>query len=770
MPLFDELNQDVKNQVKGILFLSLSALTITGLLFTEQTGQFGKFLNNFLRLIAGDVAFILPVVITIIGFKMMLPQQIKYLRLRLFGVLLFLFILMIAAHLNLIMEHYEQINLNEASLLETALQLGIKGKGGGILGAGFAIALYFFFKDIGSYIVLGTLALISFLLITNLSITAMLNSSVKLVVLVGKLLKGTFAIFKGGYNYFFNRSINQNKLSVPNKDEVAVTEESFLQEKTFLEKEIISSESTAGNMNSVTNFPEQGYQKSFSTLKTVESKELQETESVNKNGTVFKSDTESDYFLPPLSILPQRKGLQDNKQKRTIAERGRVIEKTLSSFGVQAKISAIHIGPTVTRYEIQPEIGVKVSKIVNLNNDLALNLAASGVRIEAPIPGKAAVGIEVPNKVISLVYLRETLESGDFQNDASPLTMALGKDITGNPVIADLQRMPHLLIAGATGSGKSVCINTIIASILFKAKPQTVKFLMIDPKVVELNIFNGIPHLITPVINEPKRAALALRNILKEMNRRYHLFAQESVRDVSSYNQLILEKKSGEYLPYYVVIIDELADLMMVAASDVEDAIARLAQMARAAGIHLIIATQRPSVDVITGVIKANITSRIAFAVSSHIDSRTILDEGGAEKLLGRGDMLFHPVGAPKPFRVQGAYIAEADLQALIAYIQSQENTKCDEKSLSASITFEDLSEDDELFLKAVNLVFETGQASISILQRKLRIGYTRAARMIDDMEEKGIVGKFEGSRAREVLITPEQLPEILEKINKTQD
>ncbi len=762
MPLFDELNKDVKNQVKGILFLSLSALTATGLLFTEQTGEFGLFLNNFLRFIAGEVALILPMVVAIIGFKMMLPQQIKYLHLRLLGVLLFLFILMIVAHLNLMIELYDQINLTETSLYETSFQLATEHKGGGILGASFAIVLYFFFKDIGSYIILGTLALISFLLITNLSITAMLNSSVKLIVLIGKLLKGIFLLFKGGYHYFFNLSVNQKKYSSYNRDETAVTEETLLREEIFLENETLSPESSAGDINSNMNFAEQGYQKSFSTLGTEDTKTQQETEPANENRSDFKSDLESDYFLPPVSILPQRKGVQDSKQQKTIAERGRVIEKTLNSFGVQAKISAIHVGPTVTRYEIQPEIGVKVSKIVNLSNDLALNLAASGVRIEAPIPGKAAVGIEVPNKAISLVYLREALESEEFQNDQSPLTMALGKDITGNPVIADLQKMPHLLIAGATGAGKSVCINTIIASILFKANPQTVKFLMIDPKVVELNIFNGIPHLITPVINEPKRAALALKNLLKEMNRRYHLFAQESVRDIRRYNQLVLENKSGEYLPYYVVIIDELADLMMVAASDVEDAIARLAQMARAAGIHLIIATQRPSVDVITGVIKANITSRIAFAVSSHIDSRTILDEGGAEKLLGRGDMLFHPVGAPKPFRVQGAYIAEADLQALIAHIQSQGKMECDEKSLSDSITFDDLSEDDELFLKAVNLVLESGQASISILQRKLRIGYTRAARMIDDMEEKGIVGKFEGSRAREVLITPEQLSETL--------
>lgn len=754
--IFDELNEDVRNQVKGVLLLSLSALTLTGLLFTEKTGEFGLFLNNLLRFTAGEVAIILPVIIGTIAFKVMLPKQIRHLRSRLFGILLFLFILMIAAHLNLMIQVYNSPELVEGTIYEASLRLGTEHKGGGILGALLSIALYFFFKDIGSYIVLVALSLIAFLLITNLSITEMIKNSIKLIFVLFNTIKSFLASVLSSYKYIFSYSDKQEKFGDKAQQELAVAEEEILEEDDYVP-----------NKNKIDTITD----KKIETI--YENKKLSNKLNNNKAGTFpqknentnleqISNNIEDNYFLPPLTLLPKIRGIQDTKQQKVIKERGKIIETTLSSFGVNAKICGIHVGPTVARYELQPEVGVKVSKIVNLSNDLALSLAASGVRIEAPIPGKAAIGIEVPNKVISLVYLREVLESKEFQANYSPLAVSLGKDITGKPVIADLQKMPHLLVAGATGSGKSVCINTIIASILFKASPKTVKFLMIDPKVVELNIYNGIPHLITPVINEPKKAAIALRNILREMNRRYQLFANESVRDIVKYNQLAIENTAKEYLPYYVVIIDELADLMMVAPSDVEDAIARLSQMARAAGIHLVIATQRPSVDVITGVIKANITSRIAFAVSSNTDSRTILDEGGAEKLLGRGDMLFHPVGAPKPYRVQGAYIAETELQNLVSYVtdQGQVDYNDDITTNDAHLEQNKEEDEDELFREAVFLIAESGQASISILQRRLRIGYTRAARIIDTMEARGIIGKFEGSKPREVLITPEQLSE----------
>ena len=430
----------------------------------------------------------------------------------------------------------------------------------------------------------------------------------------------------------------------------------------------------------------------------------------------------------------------------------------------------IHVqsGPTVTRFEVQPEAGVKVSRIVSLSDDIALNLAAPLVRIEAPIPGKAALGIEVPNKIISLVYLREVLEDLAFLENSSPLTIGLGKDITGVPVIADLTRMPHLLIAGSTGSGKSVCLNALIISILFKARPEQVRFLMIDPKVVELSVYNNIAHLLMPVVTEPKKASLALRKMVQEMGRRYKIFAREEVRDIDTYNELVAGGHcDGEPLPYYVVIIDELADLMLVSPGEVEDSIGRLAQMSRAAGIHLVIATQRPSVDVLTGVIKANITSRIAFTVSSQVDSRTILDMAGAEKLLGRGDMLFYPVGSVKPTRVQGAYISEREIKRITDFIKEQGKPEYEVDLDDLETKTDEQFEPDELFPDAVELVVRMGEASISLLQRRFRIGYTRAARLIDDLERRGVVGEHEGSKPREVIITPEQAAKLFEEFKQ---
>ncbi|MHB8917200.1 MAG: DNA translocase FtsK, partial [Desulfocucumaceae bacterium] len=428
-------------------------------------------------------------------------------------------------------------------------------------------------------------------------------------------------------------------------------------------------------------------------------------------------------------------------------------------FGVRAKVTHVARGPAITRYEIYPPPGIKVSRIVGLADDIALSMASPDVRIEAPIPGKAAVGIEVPNVEITMVHLRELLESEEFRDATSRLTVSLGKDIAGHAIVADLSRMPHLLIAGATGSGKSVCLNTMIASILFKAIPDHVKFLIIDPKMVELTTYNGIPHLISPVVTDPKKAATALRWAVKEMEYRYELFAAAAVRDITRYNSAAGRKDaSGPPLPFIVVIIDELADLMMVAPADVEDSICRLAQMARAAGIHLVIATQRPSVDVITGLIKANIPSRISFAVSSQVDSRTVLDMGGAEKLLGKGDMLFFPVGASKPIRVQGAYLSDREVENLVTFWKKQAEPVYDE-SVAGDFQRVNSGEiaDDELLPRAVEIFIETGHASISMLQRRLHIGYARAARLIDIMERKGIVGGYEGSKPRSVLMTLEQ-------------
>lgn len=468
------------------------------------------------------------------------------------------------------------------------------------------------------------------------------------------------------------------------------------------------------------------------------------------------------YQLPSMELLKKPKGNTINKDDNQIYKNARKLEDTLHSFGVSAKVTKVHMGPSVTKYEVYPDVGVKVSKIVGLTDDLALALAAKDIRMEAPIPGKSAIGIEVPNNHIAMVTLREVLETKENLQSDDKLQVCLGRDVTGNAIFAQLNKMPHLLVAGATGSGKSVCINGIITSILMRAKPHEVKLMMIDPKMVELNVYNGIPHLLAPVVTEPKKAAQALRKIVNEMERRYELFAHSGTRNIEGYNEhIVKDGQESLVLPYIVVIVDELADLMMVASSDVEDAITRIAQMARAAGIHLIIATQRPSVDVITGVIKANIPSRIAFAVSSQVDSRTILDSAGAEKLLGRGDMLFVPIGANKPIRVQGAFLSDEEVENIVEFVISQQKAQYQEEMIPTEQEEQFTEVDDELFEDAVMMVTDMQTASVSMLQRKFRIGYARAARLIDAMEERGIVGPYEGSRPREVLIQHQD-----EKIN----
>nr|WP_284446237.1 DNA translocase FtsK [Paenibacillus hunanensis] len=468
------------------------------------------------------------------------------------------------------------------------------------------------------------------------------------------------------------------------------------------------------------------------------------------------------YRLPPFSLLAKPKVTGNAADQNDYMQIARKLETTLESFGVRAKVLEVVRGPAVTRYEIQPDVGVKVSRIVGLTDDIALALAAKDIRMEAPIPGKSAIGIEVPNNEVAMVTMREVMETQIFQESEARLSIAFGRDIAGQTIVGNLAKMPHLLVAGATGSGKSVCINGIITSILYKAKPDEVKFLMVDPKMVELNIYNGIPHLLAPVVTDPRRASLALKKIVVEMEKRYDLFSKSGTRNMEGYNNLMKDNPAA-ILPYIVVIVDELADLMMVAAGDVEDAIARLAQMARAAGIHLIIATQRPSVDVITGVIKANIPSRIAFGVSSQIDSRTILDMGGAEKLLGRGDMLFMPVGSSKPVRVQGAFMSDQEVEAIVNYCRDQAEAEYNDDivpEIDDSVTAIE-EQKDELFDQAVQIVVEAKQASVSLLQRRMRVGYTRAARLIDSLEAHGIVGPYEGSKPREVLVSPEQYHQI---------
>lgn len=485
-------------------------------------------------------------------------------------------------------------------------------------------------------------------------------------------------------------------------------------------------------------------------------------------------DAEESYKFPPLTLLKEAKAQNAALLSAELDNTATRLVDTLKSFGVETRIVEVSRGPTVTRYELQPSAGVKISKITNLADDIALNLATAGVRIEAPIPNKAAVGIEVPNKASAVVGVRGILESPAFTSAKSKLTVALGRDIGGNAVVTDIAKMPHGLIAGATGSGKSVCINSIIVSILYKATPDEVKLLMIDPKVVELGIYNGIPHLLVPVVTDPRKASGALGWAVSEMEKRYKMFADRGVRDLAGYNRFVEQLGDPEVqkMPHIVIIIDELADLMMTAPNEVEDSINRIAAKARAAGMHLIIATQRPSVDVVTGVIKANIPTRIAFAVSSQIDSRTILDSSGAEKLLGRGDMLFSPVGSNKPNRIQGCFVSDEEVEAVVEYIKGDHSADYDddvmveierqaavEKKQKTGLK-EDGLDEDPMLSDAIKVVVENGQASTSLLQRKLKLGYARAARIVDEMEQRGVVGPYEGSKPRRVLITMDQLLE----------
>lgn len=600
-----------------------------------------------------------------------------------------------------------------------AWQAGFSGDGGGLVGATFYFLLYRSFGLTGTYVVLATLTLMGVILSSNVSLKAL---AVK--------LKDKIFLARGNLMAFFFEEVEEINDEPPARP--------IIIDRSGLEV-AVAGENTAA---------EPAASSAAQCLRLVASPVPAEKHS---------------YQLPPLSLLSKPVRPKGGRTTRDIAEGVRKLEETLSSFGVKAKVVQVCRGPAITRYEIQPSAGIKVSRITGLADDIALSMAAPDVRIEAPIPGKAVVGIEVPNQEVSTVFLRELLETSEFQQASSRLTVALGKDIAGDPVVTDLSRMPHLLIAGATGSGKSVCLNTIIASILFKATPEEVKFIIIDPKMVELTTYNGIPHLVSPVVTDPKKAATALRWAVKEMERRYELFAAVGVRDLARYNELC---KSQGTLPFIVIIIDELADLMMVAPADVEDAVCRLAQMARAAGIHLVVATQRPSVDVITGLIKANIPSRISFAVSSQIDSRTVLDAAGAEKLLGKGDMLFFPVGAPKPIRVQGAYLSDQEVEALVSYLKKQAAPRYDERVMEEDVNSSGQEEEleDELLPRAIEIFMETGQASISMLQRRLRVGYARAARLMDILEKKGYVGGYEGGKPRPVLITAEQFEQIFKK------
>ncbi len=763
------MKKEMRTQVKGILLLALAAFSYVGLIHTDQSGGVGLYVNNILRSLAGEAAIVIPFFIGLLALRLLLPQNRMNIKTRLVGLLFMQLLYMIWIHLQLLIDRTLYLFAN--NLFFESFYLGLNHEGGGIIGSLFAVAILYFLGTTGSRILIAAFALISVLLVLDISINRILNT---LLDLAGKLFKLLKSLGRSFISLFRNAVyLSQSKLktfadkrsSDPGRTVETDAENFQTSETTVSDKYGHDSHEVRGEISDYQN------ERKLTVTEPVEADSQDLNDSASAAAIVSKQKPQADYIVPPLELLSLPRTDGEQRHLKSSRDRAKLLENTLQSFGVRAKVTHVQSGPTITRFEVQPEAGVKVSKIISLSDDLALNLAAPLVRIEAPIPGKAALGIEVPNKIISLVNIREVMEDAAYKNSVSALTVGLGKDITGIPVIADLTKMPHLLIAGATGAGKSVCLNTVITSILYKAGSERVRFLMIDPKVVELSVYNGIPHLLMPVLTDPRKAALALRNMVREMGRRYDLFARLEVRDIGAYNELAAGDQELEKLPFIVVLIDELADLMLVSPGEVEDSIARLAQMSRAAGIHLVVATQRPSVDVLTGIIKANITSRIAFTVSSQFDSRTILDMAGAEKLLGRGDMLFYPVGAVKPFRVQGAYVSEIEVKKVTDFIKEQ--GRVEYKNGSAFLETPDESEEEEvdaLFAEAVDLVVRTGQASISLLQRRFRIGYTRAARLIDDLERRGVVGQFEGSKPREVLVTVEQAAKICEDFNSQHD
>jgi S-DNA-T family DNA segregation ATPase FtsK/SpoIIIE len=703
--------KNYNREILGVLIIFIGVLSAISL-FSNKTGIIGSFLRNTFFTLFGFGSYIFPIIIIAFGLLLIInrsniEEDIKSIYI----------LIMFLSFITLI--HIKNHNLNGFSNdINKALELANEGLGGGIVGASLGYVFLKLFGSIGSYIIISFIIFVSVLLFTEIKIKDIIKKN-----------KIKFKEEKKP-NKKIKKNIPKNEFVIPKLDDD--------------NNEKIAIYDYAKN------------------------RDVQKADPVGDSIPSFNQNSILDYQLPKTDMLMDI-AKNDLRDKKEILNNAKKIEETMRSFGIDASILQINRGPTITCYELQPAPGVKVSKIVSLSDDLALNLATSDIRIEAPIPGKSAVGIEVPNKIRDNVGLKELLESEEFLSLESKLPLSLGKDISGKPIISSIDKMPHLLIAGATGSGKSVCINTIIMSVLFKAYPHEIKLLLIDPKVVELSIYNGIPHLLIPVVTEPKKAASALAWAVDEMERRYKLFAKNNVRDIDSYNKKF-SKDLDNKLPKILIIIDELADLMMVAAQEIEDYICRLAQMARAAGIYLIIATQRPSVDVITGIIKANIPSRISFQVSSQIDSRTILDITGAEKLLGRGDMLFFPSNYSRPVRVQGAFVSDEEVEKVVNYLRNQNLTKYNDdilESIEENIIVDTLKEEtDELLIDAINLVVEEGQASISLLQRRLRIGYARAARIVDEMEARGIVGGFEGSKPRKVLINKEELETLLRSEN----
>ncbi len=743
---------NITTEITSIVFVAISIFFLISM-WSDKGGALGSIIKNFFLGVFSFTSYLLPLLFIAIGTNLVIEKRIvKY---RYIYICVFVLSLSVCSILNFFTP------IVKGTLGEMISSLYINGQihvGGGVI-CGLIDNLFRNIIGDGALIVYISSILISLTIMFKFSINDFLTNELTKIKESASKKKETRKIEK--INKKTKKAIesfpvigidnddekDENYIVIPENEDIEIGPDMIIQEDTT-EVEDVDTVIEPDNQVAL----------------DIKNKGIEEFVPESQ-GTYIEN-----YEFPDIELLKPNKKTGKSGNDTIIQSNARKLVDTLASFGVQAKILQVSRGPAITRYELQPMAGVKVSKIVNLADDIALNLAAPTVRIEAPIPGKAAIGIEIPNPDIDMVAMREVIDTDEFRNHPSKLAVALGKDISGVPIIIDLAKMPHLLIAGATGSGKSVCINSIITSIMYKANPNEVKLLLIDPKVVELSVYNGIPHLDTPVVTKAKRAAGALSWAVTEMMRRYDQFSETKVRDIKGYNAVMAEQ-GYPLMPQVVIIIDELADLMMVAPNEVEDSICRLAQLARAAGMHLVIATQRPSVNVITGIIKANIPSRVAFSVSSQVDSRTILDMAGAEKLLGRGDMLYHPMGSSKPKRIQGAFVSDSEVESIVKAVKKSaiaqynndivEHIERESQSDAQKEAQDNPGDCDELLPKAIDIIMEIGQASTSMIQRKLSVGYARAGRIMDQMEERGIIGPSQGSKPRDILLTREQYLEL---------
>ena len=773
-----------------IIILMLLVGVMLGVIIYTGAGQIGAVLNPLLGGLVGIIKYIIPIGVIVTGISLM-REDSNYVTTKLTQFIIFIVCVAVVMHVN----QFSKSNLANGAIFEEvvseAYKLGTSNNGGGAIGAIVATPLIKLLGGVGATILAIAIAIITFMYIIGVNPIEFL---IELIDGRAEKKEERMARREEERIAFEERreERRKNRLAQKENEKSSKSEQVELMQDELVINHFNDKKEDKPEKKKFSLFNRKDDELEPDPVALAIQEEKKEQSSPDELNNIFKEEKEEkeektkavlqlehythtvddeNYEAPPIELMSQGGSKVAKSSKKALADTATKLQRTLYSFGVSAKVENVSVGPVITRYELKPAEGVRVSKIAKLSDDIALNLAAESIRIEAPIPGKMAVGIEIPNPEKEVVPLREIIDSDEFTDSKSKLAFALGKGVSGDTVVTDIAKMPHVLIAGSTGSGKSVCINTLITSILYKAKPSEVKLIMVDPKVVELSVYNGIPHLLIPVVTDPKKAAGALAWAVQEMVNRYSLFAQKNVRDIKGYNAQIEKEGADGKLPQIVIIVDELADLMMVSPKDVEDSICRLAQMARAAGMHLVIATQRPSVDVITGIIKANIPSRIAFAVSSQVDSRTILDSVGAEKLLGKGDMLFYPSGASKAMRVQGAFISDGDVEKIVDFLKkdgepvyNEDILESIDKANQTDQEIDENSEDDEAdpFLnEAIEAVIEIGSASASLIQRRFKVGYARAGRIIDQMEARGIISGYQGSKPREVLMTKERWQEL---------